>query len=128
MIVDTSAIVAIIQEEPGFEALLEKMTHAESRSMSAASYLEASIVLIDRRGDSAEKELDQMLADAVIAIVPVTATQAKIARAAFRNFGKGRDPAGLNLGDLFSYALAKQSGEALLFKGNDFSQTDVVMA
>jgi ribonuclease VapC len=105
------------------------MSNAESRSMSAASYLEASSVLISRRGDTAEKELDQMLADAAIAIVPVTVTQAKIARAAFRRFGKGRGAAaGLNLGDLFSYALAKQTGEPLLFKGGDFSKTDIGVA
>jgi ribonuclease VapC len=104
------------------------MGEAESREVSAVSYMEASMVLISKRGEGIESILDTMLAEGEIAIVPVSVMQAQIARKAFLDFGKGRHPAGLNFGDCFSYALAKQRGEPLLFKGNDFSQTDVLVA
>lgn len=120
MVLDTSVIVAVILEEDGFEELALKIGDAETREISAVSYMEASMVLITKRGDGIEAILDKVLAEAEIAIVPVSVTQAQIARQAFRDYGKGRHPAGLNFGDCFSYALAKSHGESLLFKGNDF--------
>ena len=128
MVIDTSAIVAVMLEEDGFEELALKMGEAESREISAVSYMEASMVLISKRGEGIESILDTMLAEGESAIVSASVGQAQIARKAFRDFGKGRHPAGLNFGDCFSYALAKQRGEPLLFKGNDFSQTDVLVA
>lgn len=128
MVIDTSAVVAIMQHEDGYELLISRMGEADIRELSAASYLEASMVLIARRDDSAEADLDQMLYEAKVAIIPVSVAVAKIAREAFRRFGKGRHPAGLNFGDCFSYALAKAHNLPLLFKGNDFSQTDVLKA
>jgi ribonuclease VapC len=125
VVIDTSVIVAVILEEDGFEELALKIGEAETREISAVSYMEASMVLITKRGDGIEAILDKVLAEAEIAIVPVSVTQAQIARQAFRDYGKGRHPAGLNFGDCFSYALAKQTGEPLLFKGNDFSHTDL---
>jgi ribonuclease VapC len=127
-VIDTSAIVAVMLEEDGFEELALKMGEAESREISAVSYMEASMVLISKRGEGIESILDTMLAEGEIAIVSASVGQAQIARKAFRDFGKGRHPAGLNFGDCFSYALAKQRGEPLLFKGSDFSQTDVLVA
>jgi ribonuclease VapC len=128
VVIDTSVIVAVILEEDGFEELALKIGEAETREISAVSYMESSMVLITKRGDGIETILDKVLAEAEIAIVPVSVTQAQIARQAFRDYGKGRNPAGLNFGDCFSYALAKSHGEPLLFKGNDFSQTDIVPA
>lgn len=128
MVLDTSAVIAIMQHEEGYELLISRMGEADIREISAANYMEASMVLIARRGETVEADLDQMLYEAEVAIVPVVAAHAQIAREAFRRFGKGRHPAGLNFGDCFSYALAKAHGLPLLFKGNDFSQTDVLKA
>jgi ribonuclease VapC len=93
--------------------------------MSAASLLETAIVIEARYGEPGGNELDQLLQKAQIKIEPVTVEQAEVARRAYRSYGKGRHPAGLNFGDCFSYALAKVLGEALLFKGDDFSKTDI---
>lgn len=128
MVVDTSVVVAILLKEPDREALMRKLARASSRQLSSVSYLEAGIVLTSHFGDVAELSLDRMLLQARIEIVPVTSTQAKLALEAFRRYGKGRHPAKLNLGDCFSYALAKSTAEPLLFKGNDFARTDVVVA
>jgi ribonuclease VapC len=128
MVLDTSVVVAVMQHEEGFELLISRIGEALTREISAVSYMEASMVLIGKRGEGAEADLDRMLYEAEIAIVPVSVTQAKIAREAFRKYGKGRNPAGLNFGDCFSYALARAHGLPLLFKGNDFSQTDVLQA
>lgn len=101
----------------------------DSAKISAASYLEASIVVDRAEKAILSERLDQLLAEEEIDIVPFTAAQSRIARAAYRQYGKGSShPAQLNFGDCFAYALAKDSGEALLFKGDDFSQTDVVAA
>ena len=127
MVVDTSILVAILLKEQGFEELVFQLAEAEVRHLSAASYLEASIVLLNRRGEGIELELDRTIYELEIAIVPVTATHARIARQAFLDYGKGRHPARLNFGDCFAYALAKSRGEALLFKGDDFRQTDVLL-
>jgi ribonuclease VapC len=128
MIVDTSVILAVIFEESDCDEFLRKLAKADSRQTSVVSYVEASMLMISRRGESAEHELDLMLHDAGIVIVPVSLDQAKLARAAFRQYGKGRHPAGLNFGDCFSYALAKSCAEPLLFKGSDFARTDIEMA
>jgi len=106
-------------------AALEQDTH---RIISAATLLEAGLVIEARYGAGGGRELDLLVAKAGLVIEPVTAEQADLAREAWRRFGKGRHTAGLNFGDCFSYALARTSGEPLLFKGDDFSQTDVAIA
>lgn len=129
MVIDSSSIVAIVQREFGFETLEEILGKAAQAKMSAVTYVELSDVLTSKRGDKAGQELDGYLEEALVQIVPVTLAQAKIAREAFLRYGKGRgNRAKLNLGDLFSYALAKSLDEPLLFVGNDFSQTDIARA
>jgi len=123
MVIDTSALLAIFLNEPERQLFLGHIVQAESRSISAATVVEAGIVLEARLGDDAGRELDLFLYRAAIQIIPVDADQAAIARAAWRKFGKSRHPAALNLGDCFSYALAQATGEALLAKGLDFPQT-----
>ena len=93
--------------------------------MSAVSYVEAAVVVDSNRNPVLSRRLDDLLRDVEIGVQPVTLNQARIAREAYRDFGKGRHRAGLNLGDCFAYALAKEKGEALLFKGNDFRHTDI---
>ena len=129
MIVDTSAIVAILRAEPEALACAEAIESAGVCRLSAASYVEVGAV-IDRAGDAiASRRVDELLAVAGMGIEPVTASQAQIAREAYRDFGKGSGhPAGLNFGDCFSYALAKATGESLLFKGEDFQHTDLISA
>jgi ribonuclease VapC len=128
MVVDTSAILAIIFEEQDADLFLGKLAKAKSRQTSVVSYVEASMLMISRRGASAERELDLMLQDAEIIVVPVSLDQARLATTAFRHYGKGRHPAGLNFGDCFSYGLAKSCAEPLLFKGYDFAKTDIDVA
>ena len=125
MVIDTSALVAILNAEPERRQFIDRIVAAGTRLISAATVLEAGIVIEARRGEYAGRELDLFLHRAQFDIVAVDAAQAEIARAAFRRYGKGRHPAGLNFGDCFSYALAKVRGDELLFKGNDFSKTDV---
>jgi len=126
MIVDTSAIIAILYREPKGTACLEALEQSSDIRFSAASLLEASIVR-ETKGDAVGTEdLDQLLLDFHISIEPVTEVQARIARQAYRRFGKGSGhPACLNFGDCFAYALARDRNEPLLFVGNDFSQTDI---
>ena len=127
MIVDTSAILAVLfreDEAPGFETLIA----ASSCRMSVANALEAAMVVEGRGGRAAGRALDAFLASSAIATAPITTDQLEIARDAWRRYGKGNHPAALNFGDCFAYALASASGEPLLFKGNDFAQTDVVAA
>ncbi|WP_420238817.1 type II toxin-antitoxin system VapC family toxin [Telmatobacter bradus] len=128
MIVDASAIVAILLEEPEGHRLIEAIFDAAPASMSSASQLEVSMVLLSRKGESALEKLDALLLRLQVQIVPFTELQARLAREAFRRYGKGRHPAGLNFGDCISYALARETAEELLFKGTDFSQTDVLVA
>ena len=128
MVVDTSALVAILNDEDERRAFIEAISSAPVRLISAATLLEAGIVMEARRGEHAGWELDLFLHRAGFEIVPVDAEQVEIARAAFRRYGKGRDRAGLNFGDCFAYALAKTTGEALLFKGEDFRHTDITAA
>ena len=125
MVIDTSALVAILQEEPGHEALTRAVRDAPSRRLSTATLVEAGIVMRGRHGDAGARDLDDLLVQAAAEPVPVTAAHAALAREAFRRFGKGRHPAGLNYGDCFSYALAVALAEPLLFVGDDFGQTDV---
>lgn len=125
MVIDTSALLAILQDEPERRRFDECIEADKTRLISAATLLEASVVIETRRGEPAGRELDLFLHRSKFEIVPVDADQAEIARAAFRAYGKGRYPAGLNYGDCFSYALSKAAGEPLLFKGFDFPRTDV---
>ena len=129
MVLETSAVIAMMQQEDGFETLFEKMAIAKCRCISAASYFESSMVLIGKRGDDAGRELDAFLAEAIVEMISVSGMQARIARDAFLRYGKGRgNPAQLNFGDCLSYALAKQKSEPLLFVGHDFSHTDILIA
>lgn len=125
MVIDTSAILAILFNEPDAEYFETALISDPSRLMSAASVLEASIVIASRLGEAGGQEFDQLLQVAQVTIVPVTAQQIEVARQAYRTYGKGRHPAGLNYGDCFAYALAKTTDKPLLFKGSDFSQTDI---
>ncbi len=128
MVIDTSVLVAIVLKESGYKELVFKMAEAEDRHLSAASYLEASIVLLRRRGLGVELELDRLIYECEIVIVPVTASHVRIARRAYLDYGKGQHRAKLNFGDCFSYALAKSKAHSLLFKGDDFAQTDITPA
>lgn len=126
MIVETSALVAMAMDEPECELFTSAIEAAAHRRMSAASYLEAGIVLDSRRNPTLSRQLDGLLMDLDVRIEPVTEAQAIIARAAYRDFGRGSGhPAHLNFGDCLSYALAKERREPLLFKGNDFVHTNI---
>jgi ribonuclease VapC len=125
MVIDTSALVAILRNEPERRRFNEAIEAAESRRMSAATFVELSIVLEARYGAEGGRNLDLFCARASLVIASVDAEQAELARRAWRRYGKGRDAAGLNYGDCFSYALAITRGEPLLFKGEDFAKTDV---
>lgn len=122
MIVDTSAVVAILRSEPEAERFASALIEAGGAVMSAANYLEAGIVIDRERDPVASARLDAVVMELDIEIVDVTAKQARLARQAYRDFGKGcGHPAKLNFGDCFAYALATERGEALLFKGDDFA-------
>ena len=129
MIVDTSALIAILRGEPDAAYFVDAIVAEEGRTLlSAGSYLETAIVVDGGRSPVASRRLDEFLAEAGIKIVEVTVSQARIARAAYRDFGKGSGhPAQLNFGDCFAYALATERGERLLAKGTDFVRTDVRM-
>ncbi|APG86348.1 ribonuclease VapC30 (plasmid) [Sinorhizobium americanum CCGM7] len=128
MVIDTSAIVAIAFNEPEAETYEQKVVDAPQRFLSAATLLELTIVIEARLGEAGTAELDLWLHKAGVEIVAVDAEQIAVARRAWRSYGKGRHPAGLNYGDCFSYALAKTRSEPLLYKGNDFSLTDIEAA
>jgi ribonuclease VapC len=129
MVIATSAVVAILRHEPEADGLLRRLTGAGRRRMSAASLLEAAMVLEGKSGDRGGEQLDLFLARAKIEIVPFTEEHTRIARKAWRRYGKGQGHAArLNFGDCFSYALAKSLGEELLYKGSDFAHTDVKRA
>lgn len=128
MVIDASAIVAIAFNEPEAKSFRERVADDPVRLISAATVFEASMVIETRLGEAGGGDLDLWLHKADVEIVPVTPEHADQARRAWRRYGKGRHPAGLNFGDCFSYALAALSGEPLLFKGNDFSQTDIKAA
>ncbi len=125
MIVDTSAILAILYQEEDATYYAKAIAYAQNCRLSSANFLETAIN-IDLIGDAeASRQLDTFIRRAKIEIAPVTLEQAQIARQAYLDFGKGRHPAHLNYGDCFAYALARSTGEPLLFKGNDFSKTDI---
>ena len=125
MVIDTSALLAILQDEPERRLLNECIEGADSRMMSVATFVEASLVIESRYGAEGLRDLDLFIERAGIELAPVDVEQARVARAAFSRFGRGRHPASLNYGDCFSYALAQVLGEPLLYKGDDFAQTDV---
>lgn len=125
MILDTSAILALLSGEPEAARIGRAVLHAVVRRVSAANLVEAGIVVQARFGDDGARDLDLLVAKLALTIEPVTARQSDLARRAFRRYGKGRHPAGLNFGDCFAYALAKETGEPLLYKGDDFSRTDI---
>ena len=125
MIIDTSALLAILFQEADAPQYAQVIAMAEVCRMSAANYLEAAINM-DHRGDrEASRQLDVFIERAQIHIEAVTFEQVRIARQAYLDYGKGHHPAGLNFGDVFAYALAKSTGEPLLYKGRDFVQTDI---
>ena len=128
MVLDTSALGAILLREADATRFLERLANEPINRMSAATLVEATSVCVGKRLPNLEREMDIILAAAEVEIVSVSVEQAEIARAAYRRFGKGRHAARLNLGDTFSYALAMHLNEPLLFKGNDFAQTDVISA
>jgi ribonuclease VapC len=129
LIVDTSAIVAILRGEPDADRYVEALGRATEPVVSAGTYLETAIVIDANRDPVLSGRLDDLLAVAGITVEPVTQRHAEMARQAFRDFGRGSGhPAGLNFGDCFAYALARASGQPLLFKGDDFSRTDVTSA
>jgi ribonuclease VapC len=125
MVIDTSAVIAILEDEPERRAFNEAIEAADSRLMSAASFVEASIIIESRYGAAGLRELELFVDRSGINLVAFDAAQAHMARLAYSRFGKGRHKAALNFGDCFAYALARTLGESLLFKGKDFSQTDV---
>ena len=128
MIVDSSAVLAVLYREPDAERYERAIAESPNCRMSVANMLEASIVLEGRGGAAAGHELDVFLESAAIELAPVTVEHAEAARRAWRRFGKGNHPAALNYGDCFAYALANVAGAPLLFKGEDFSQTDIKAA
>lgn len=128
MIIDTSAILTVLFGEPDAGRYEQAIASAWPRRMSAVALLEATIVVESRGGTAAGHQLDRFLEKAEVELVPVTPEHARAARRAWRRFGKGNHPAALNFGDCFAYALAELSGEPLLFKGGDFSRTDVRVA
>ena len=128
MVIDTSALMAVLLQEPNAAQVAAAIEANSSRLLSAATLLEASIVIESRKGEAGGRELDLLLYRAGFEVVPVDQDQAEIARAAWRRFGKGRHPAALNFGDCFAYALAKSRRLPLLFCGDDFRHTDVAAA
>lgn len=130
MIVDSSAIIAILDREEGWQNFQLALTDsADALCMSVATLLEATIVVSRSKDALHRQQLDQLIADFSISIIPVSLNQGELAREAHRRFGKGSGhPARLNFGDCFAYALARETGEPLLFKGDDFARTDVKVA
>ena len=125
MVIDTSAVVAILFGEADQRRYAEAIESATSRLVSAVTRVELACVVEGRKGDAGRERLERFLTLSATDVVAVTPQQATLAIGAFRSYGKGRHPAGLNLGDCFSYALASTMGQALLFKGDDFTQTDI---
>ena len=128
MVIDSSALIAILLGEPEALAFTRSIADASRRLLGAFNALETGIVVEARKGEVGGREFDLLIHRAQIEIVALNDDQAELARAAWRKYGKGNHPAGLNIGDCCAYALAKYSGEPLLFKGSDFSQTDIQAA
>ena len=127
MIIDTSALLAILYGEEDAERFVRAIVTAMACQMSAANYLEAAINIDSRGGHESSRQLDFFIHQTGIEIADVTITQVQIARQAYQDFGKGRHKASLNFGDCFAYALARYTGEPLLCKGNDFIHTDIAI-
>jgi ribonuclease VapC len=125
MVVDTSAVVAILLGEAETEAFARVIARDSKKMISAFNALESAIVIEAKKGEAGGRELALLLHHACIETIPLNRDQAELALSAWRKFGKGNHPAGLNIGDCCAYALAKYSGEPLLFKGKDFSRTDI---
>lgn len=125
MILDTSALLAVLFDEPDADRYERAIASATTCRMSVANYVEATMVVESRMGDYGGRQLDDLVETAGIELEPVTVEQAQAARRAWRRFGRGNHPAGLNFGDCFAYALAEITGEPLLYKGDDFALTDV---
>jgi len=125
VIVDTSAVLAVLFDEPDADHYARALARADRCRMSVANFLEAALVVESRAGTAGGHELDRLAQRTPIEMEPVTLEHAQSARRAWRRFGKGNHPAGLNFGDCFAYALSETSGEPLLFKGDDFSKTDL---
>ena len=129
MIIDTSALIAILRDEPEAAACARAIEAASRRLVSAANFLEAATVIDGNRDPVASRRFDDLLREAQLVIEPVTESQARIAREAYRDFGRDSGhPARLNFGDCFAYSLARLTGEPLLFKGTDFANTDITPA
>ncbi len=128
MILDTSPLISILAKEPDFERYVDAISRASRCRMSAGNFLELSIVIEGQFGADVLRQCDALIRRIDMVIEPVTVDQAHAARQAFHDFGKGRHPAGLNFGDCFAYGLAKITGEPLLFKGDNFKNTDIVSA
>ena len=128
MIVDSSALLAILFNESDAETYARALTNADVCRISAANFVEVAIVVEAQTKASGSRQFDAFFRRAGIVIEPVTEEQAHVARQAYTDFGKGRHRAGLNFGDCFAYALAKTTGETLLFKGEDFTKTDISSA
>jgi ribonuclease VapC len=129
MIVDASALIAILRDEPAAASCAKAIEAAARRRISAANFLEAAIVIDASRDPVASRRFDELVREADLAIEPVTEAQARLAREAYRDFGRGSGhPARLNFGDCFAYALARETGEPLLFTGADFTHTDIASA
>jgi ribonuclease VapC len=129
MILDSSALIAILRNEPEASAFTDAIEAASVRRISAASFVETAVVVDGGRNPVLSRRFDDLLREAQVRIEPVTETQARLAREAYRDFGRGSGhPAKLNFGDCFAYALARDTGESLLFKGDDFVHTDVIPA
>ena len=125
MVIDTSAIIAVLLDEANAAGIAQAIETGSPRLLSAANLVEASMVIESRKGEAGGRELDLLLYRAGIEVVAVDQDQAEVARLAWRQFGKGRHPAALNYGDCFAYALAKTRRLPLLFRGDDFAQTDI---
>ena len=125
MIVDASAVITILRAEPEAPAMARALDREDSFRISVVNYVEAAIVIDAGRDPIASRRFDDFCRETPLIIEPVTVEQAQVAREAYRDFGKGRHRAGLNLGDCFAYALARVTGEPLLFKGGDFGHTDI---
>jgi ribonuclease VapC len=128
MIIDTSSLIAILLNESDAEIFIQAISRAKQARISAGSFIELSIVIQSQFPPDMLLQCDALFRSANIIIEPVTVEQAYIARQAFHDFGKGRHPAALNFGDCFAYALAKLTGEPLLFKGGDFKKSDIASA
>ena len=129
MIIDTSALIAILRDEPDAKICALAIEKTANRRLSAANFVETALVIDGSRDPVASRRFDDLVKEAQIIIEPVTEVQARIAREAYRDFGKGSGhPAKLNFGDCFAYALARATGQPLLFKGDDFIHTDVIPA